>query len=106
MTREPADALPFDEQSAFSLTEVLQLSGLAEQVLRELVTYGALDPIDPSAVTLRFSSRCVVVARTASRLQRDFELDAHALAVVLSFAERIEALEGELRALHARALRG
>ena len=44
----------------------------------------------------------VVVARTAGRLRRDFELDAHSLSVVLRYVQRVEALEAELRALRAR----
>jgi hypothetical protein len=51
-----------------------------------------------------FTSYCVVVARKASRLSRDFELDAHAVSVLLGFVEKIEALESELHALRAGAL--
>jgi len=49
-----------------------------------------------------FEARWLVVARTASRLRHDFELDAHGLSVVLSYVERIEALEAELRRLRAQ----
>jgi hypothetical protein len=101
MRREPADALQLDEQGAVTLAELMERSGLAEEVLRELVACGALDPLEPEARAWTFTAHCVVVARTASRLQRDFELDPHALAVVLSFAERIDALEEELRRLRA-----
>jgi hypothetical protein len=45
-----------------------------------------------------------VVARKASRLSRDFELDAHAVSILLGFVEKIEALESELHALRAGAL--
>jgi chaperone modulatory protein CbpM len=45
-----------------------------------------------------------VVARKAKRLRIDFELDAHAVSVLLGFVERIEALENELHALRAGAL--
>ncbi len=48
----------------------------------------------------------VVVARTAGRLRREFDLDAHGLAVVMRFLARIEELEAELQALRAGVARG
>lgn len=102
MMREPADALPLDAHAALTLPQLIELSGLAEAVLRELVDCGALEPIDAAAPSWTFTANVVVVARTACRLQRDFELDTHALAVVLRLTERIEALEAELRRFRAR----
>jgi len=89
-----------DEQIPFA--ELLARSGLSADELRELVDYGALVPAAGTATTWSFSSYSVVVARKASRLRNEFELDAHGVSVVLRFVERIEALEGELRALRAR----
>jgi hypothetical protein len=40
--------------------------------------------------------------RTAARLTRDLELDTQALALVLSFLERIDALENRVRELNAK----
>jgi hypothetical protein len=40
--------------------------------------------------------------RRASGLRRDFDLDTHALSIVLGYAERVDALEAELRSLRAR----
>lgn len=100
--REFADALHLDIDEALSFDELVEISGLAPAVLRELVECGALEPLDTRAADWRFATRVIVVARTASRLQRDFELDAHALSVVLRFAERIDALEAQLRNLRAR----
>lgn len=102
MTREFCEALDLQAESALTLRELVELSGLGESMLRELVDYGALRPVDFGASTWHFDSRLLVLARRAGRLQRDFELDAHALALVLRFAERVEALEAELRAMRAR----
>jgi hypothetical protein len=45
----------------------------------------------------------VIVARTAQRLREDFALDdAHSVAVLLRFLQRIEALEREIETLRAR----
>jgi len=102
---EYAEAQSFDERDVIPLSQLIELSGLPEAALRELVDYGALAPVDPQAYAWTFSARSVIVARTASRLREDFELDTHALSVVLALIERVDALESELRALRARPAR-
>ena len=96
------DAVRFDTVTEVTWTQLVHTSGLTEEELNELVRYGALVPRDPAAPSLTFESRWLVVARTASRLRREFDLDPHGVSVVLSFVERIEALEAELRAMRAR----
>jgi len=85
------DAVRFDTVTEVTWTQIVNASGLSEAELTELVQYGALVPRDPSAAPL-----------TASRLRRDFDLDAHGVSVVLSYVERIESLEKELRTLRAQ----
>jgi hypothetical protein len=102
MTPESADALWLDQDGPFSLAEIAVMSGLPEDVLRELVDYGAFAPAGSAATAWTFSASSVIVARRAYRLREDFDVDAHALAVLLGFVERIEALQAEMRALRAR----
>jgi chaperone modulatory protein CbpM len=104
MNIDTAEALRLDEHSQVSFSQLVVLSGLSDDDLRELVDHGALTPVDPDASAWMFTSYCVVVARKARRLRSDFELDAHAVSVLLGFVERIEALENELNALRAGAL--
>ena len=103
MNLEPAEALNFNEWDVISFSQLIEISGLPESELRELVDYGALAPVDPQASSWTFSAVNVTVARTAGRLRNDLELDTHALSLVLGLVERIDALEKELRALRARA---
>lgn len=107
MMIERADALQLDAdpRRALSFKQLADLSGLAEAVLRDLIEYGAVEPIDISAPAWTFTANVVVVARTACRLQRDFELEPDALAVVLRLMGRIDALETEVRSLRARRTR-
>lgn len=105
MNTETGDALPMGEREEISAAQLAELSGLPESELRELVEYGAFDPIDARAATWTFKSYTIIVARAAVRLRNDFELDAHAVSVVLRFLERIDALESELRTLRARGAR-
>jgi chaperone modulatory protein CbpM len=102
MTAHVEDALCLDTMTEVTFTELVTASGLPESELRELVRFGALVPSDPNAATWTFEARWLVVARTASRLRHDFELDSHAVSVVLGYVERIERLEAEIRALRSR----
>ena len=103
MNPESAEALEFNDREEIPFSELVELSGLLETEIRELVDYGTLEPVDPRARSWTFSVRWVVVARTACRLRDEFELEPHALSVVLGFAERIATLERELRELRARS---
>ena len=86
----------------FSLEEMCELSGLAEREIRELVDYGVLSPSDPQRRRWTFSADWLLIARSASRLRNDFELDAHALALTLTLLKRIRDLEAEVRDLRAK----
>ncbi len=102
MKLDIAEALAMDERGVLTLSQLVEVSDLSEADLRALVDYGALTPVDPTASSWTFTASWIVVARTAGRLRRDFELDAHGLSVVLQYAQRVEALEAELRAMRAR----
>ncbi len=103
MNIETCEALTIDERGEIGWTQLIELSGLTDAELRELVDDGALAPIAPGESVWRFHARSVVVARTAGRLRRELDLDAHALAVVLRFLARVDELEAELRATRAGA---
>jgi len=90
------------EHYEFSLAELCELSGLSEAELRELVDYGVLAPIDPDARHWSFSADRLIVARSARRLRRDFDLDPHGVALVVTLLERVRELEEALRDLRAK----
>ena len=90
------------EHYEFSLAELCELSGLSETELRELVDYGVLAPIDPDARHWSFSADRLIVARSARRLRRDFDLDPHGVALVVTLLERVRELEEALRDLRAK----
>ena len=95
------DALYLDAIAEVTWKELVSASGLPESEMIELVRYGAIVPRDPDAPSWTFEARWLAVAKTASRIHHDFELDAHAVSVVLCYVERIQRLEEELRALRA-----
>jgi chaperone modulatory protein CbpM len=99
MNIETMTALVLDDTGTLTITELVEQSGLSADELQVLVDCGALEPREATAASWRFSTRCIVTARTARRLRDDLALDdTHALAIILRFMQRIEALERELRA--------
>ena len=102
MAPEHDDAVWLHAGHRVTIVELSECSGLGEDVLRELVEYGALAPADPDAAELAFSARCVASVRTAARLSGDLELETRALALVITFLERIDELEGRVRELDAK----
>ena len=88
-----------------TLVELAETSGLSESELRDLVDMGALVPADPAAAEWVFRSDCVASLRKAARLCHDLELETGAMALVLTFLERIEHLESEVRHLRAQLVR-
>lgn len=102
MQIEISDAVWLDERQELSLDELAELSGLSQAELRELVEYEALAPAGVATEQQRFTAECLAIARTASRLRHDFDLDADALALVLRLLDRIRYLETELLSVRAR----
>jgi chaperone modulatory protein CbpM len=96
------EVLWLDEHRVVSLTELVEVSGLRENELMDLVSTGALPARDAPGGGLAFSARVVTMARTACRLRDDFELDTRGLAVALRLLERVRDLEGEVANLRAQ----
>lgn len=102
MTAQREDILWLDERVHVTIAELAECTGVPEPVLRELVEYGALAPADPRAGEWTFSADWVVSVRTAARVCNDLELETRALALALSYVERIHRLEEEVRRLTAQ----
>lgn len=102
MPPEHAEAVWLTEDHAFSLTELAELSGLAEFELRELVEYGAVTPVDPDASPWVFSGECLLTVRTACRLRMSFDLEPHGVALMVTLLARIQELEAAVRDLRAQ----
>jgi chaperone modulatory protein CbpM len=88
-----------------TIVELAEFSGFPEPLLRELVEYGALSPVDPAAPEWKFGADCVAEVRAAARLREDLELETPAVALALSLLRRIERMEAEMRALRAQLVR-
>lgn len=105
MIVELTEAIWLDERQQFSLTELAELSGLSAAELQHLLECEAVLPVTAAeaASEARFSAECLALARTASRLRNDFDLDANGLALTLRLLNRIRELEAELLYLRAQS---
>ena len=100
------DVVWLDEPRAISQAELIEISGLTERELLELVHAGVIPAREPAGPTYTFSARVVTVARTACRLRDDLELDVRGLSVALRLLERVSELEAEISRLRAQLPRG
>jgi chaperone modulatory protein CbpM len=91
-----------DEREELTLEELARSSGLAEAEILELAACGVMIPVDPASPAPTFRAETLVVARRASRLRVDFELDLHGLALALHLLERVRDLEVQLSGMRAR----
>lgn len=102
MRTELQNVLWLDHTQCVSVQDLVDLSGLVETEVCELVCAGALVPDDYRDLPWTFSGACVVTVRKACRLRDELELDDHALALTLSLLEQVRALEAELSKLRAQ----
>jgi chaperone modulatory protein CbpM len=102
MSTQTEETMWLDARCELTLAELVQVSGMTESELREMVEYGALVPANREESSWTFRGECVVTVQTAHRLREDFGLDPNALSVALGLLERIRGLEAELRALRAQ----
>ncbi len=101
MTTE-AEVLWLDEHRVVSLEELASCSGLARDELLELVQGGAIPAREVRGTSYTFSARVIGVARTASRLRTELELDTAGVGVALRLLERMRELEEEIARLRAQ----
>ena len=91
-----------DAQQEVPLRLLAELSGLSGQELRLLTDYGVLECVETHVPEPLYRAECVTVARMASRLRHDLDLDTEGLALVLDLLQRMRRLEEELDDLRAR----
>ncbi len=94
-----------DDESMIDLEELERRSGLTQSDIVTLVELGVVAPLSEGEEPWRFGGRAVALAQRAARLRHDFELDSAALALALTYLERIETLETRIRELECQLLR-
>ncbi len=89
-----------DEQVELSVDELSRLCSSSSEYIIELVEEGVLEPVaDHAQSQWRFPASSLQRARTASRLQRDLEINLAGVALALDLLDEIESLEARLQRL-------
>lgn len=102
MTVHITESIWLNTSDICSLEHVVEVSGLTQDVLLDLVEIGIIEPSNGDPNNYFFHTNCIAVARMARRLRDDFELDTHGLALALNLLRRIDALEAELASHRAK----
>ncbi len=89
-----------ENEVRLTLTQLSRACGTDDAEILALVEEGVVVALDPS--NLFFNGQALTRARTALRLLRDLELNAHAAALVLDLLDEIDALHAELAQLRSR----
>ena len=82
-----------EARSAYSLDDLVGLSGLPRETVDALLAAGVLEG------DAAFATEHVALARAARRLREHFELDDNGLAVAIALLRRVRGLEARLATL-------
>lgn len=94
-----------DQYITLNLDDICQAVELPEQSFVELVEHGIITPIGEFPSQWSFDLTMVSIAKRASRLHRDLELDWAAIAVIVELIEERDSLKSENDALKQRLQR-
>lgn len=84
------------DEGVLSIDELARACGAESQWIIELVAIGILEPEGPETSSWRFHASDLTCARRVARLQRDFDANLDAAAVMLDLLEQIEQLRARL----------
>ena len=101
MKPQPHDWIWPDATETLSIAELSRSCHLTAEEIDELIEYGALAPVQKDTDEVVFSAACAPALRNACKLRQDYDLDLFTVALLMEYLSRIEALEREVRFLHA-----
>lgn len=82
--------------AALTIDELCRFCNADSAWVIELVEHGALDPKGNARTEWTFHAASIARARKARRLQRDFEVNAAGIAIILDLLEERDALRRAL----------
>jgi chaperone modulatory protein CbpM len=88
-----------EEQTELTLDDLCHACDIDAQRIVDLVDIGVLEPEGREPARWQFRGASLHRARTALRLQHDFDIDLAGAALALQLLDEIESLRARLRAL-------
>lgn len=76
-----------------AFTQILEMTGLAESTLLELIEYEWISPVQTGDGHMLFGSRDLYRLKKLTRLCHDLEISAAGSSIIVDLLERIEQLE-------------
>lgn len=105
MTKEIIIIADYTEDVTFTLEELGEISGVEVALVRELITYDIIVPIDAVSGQYKFDMGQLQRLQKALRLQRDLELNYAGIALVLHLLEEIKDLRAKSELLNKHLLK-
>lgn len=93
------------DECRITFDELCRTTGLAADDVRELVEFGVFEPQGAAPESWIFTGQTVVMARTAQRLRRHFDVNLPGVALALTYLQQIEQLHEHIRLLECRQLK-
>lgn len=84
----------------FSFEELCGLTELPSNTITDMVDYGIVDPVGGSQDNWEFTTEMIAVAKKATRLHRDLDIDWPGIALAISLLEDLEETRRENQQLH------
>ncbi len=88
-----------DDSVTFTLEELCEACGVEEELIREMVAHGLLEPLGITSKQWQFTIVEVKRSKTALHLQRDLEINLAGIAVILDLLDEMEELRTRLNLL-------
>lgn len=93
------------DECRVTFDELCRATGFAAEEVRELVEFGVFEPAGGTPDNWVFAGQTIVLARTAQRLRRHFDVNIPGLALALTYLQQIEQLQQHIRLLECRQLK-
>jgi chaperone modulatory protein CbpM len=85
-----------------SFTEVCLQTGVAKELVVEIIEHGIVEPVGTSPDDWHFSPHMVTLTHKAVRLHRDLDVDWAGIALAIELLEELEQLREKNRCLQRR----
>jgi chaperone modulatory protein CbpM len=95
----------YTEDASISVEDLCRICGIDMVQVRNFVSYDIIEPLGATQEDWVFDMAQLKRLRTALRLQRDLELNAAGIALVLQLLEEMEALRSQAEMLNRHLLK-